>query len=63
MADHRSDTEPSPFNFNNVVFILFKWKKTILLLTLIGLAIAAAIYFLYPASYESDATLLVRYVV
>ena len=63
MADHRSDTEPSPFNLNNVLFILFKWKRTILLLTLIGLAIAAAIYFLYPASYQSDATLLVRYVV
>ena len=34
----------------------------IAILTLLGLAAAAAVYFFFPPSYQSDAKLLVRYV-
>jgi len=44
------------------LFALFKWKRTILAFTLAGIVIAAAVYFFLPATYESDARLLVRYV-
>src|SRR5437868_5478448 len=48
---------------NDVLYALFKHKKKILLGTILGLAAAVAVYFFYPAVYESDAKLLVRYLV
>src|SRR5437868_4149551 len=62
MPERRNDPEPSKINLTNILFAIFKWKRTILAFALAGIAIAAAIYFFYPASYESDARLLVRYV-
>jgi succinoglycan biosynthesis transport protein ExoP len=63
MAEHRIEVETaSPFNIHSIFFILFKWKKTILSLGLLGLLVAGAIMLLYPKTYESDAELLVRYV-
>src|SRR5438105_5919753 len=62
MPEHRNDPEPSKINLTNVLFALFKWKRTILAFTLGGIVIAAAVYFFYPSTYESDAKLLVRYV-
>lgn len=56
------EAEASPLNIHNILFILFKWKRTIGVFTLLGLLIAAAIYLRYPTTYESDAQLLVRYV-
>ncbi len=63
MAENRIEAEASAFNIHNILFVLFKWKRTIGLLTLLGLAAAAAAFLFYPVTYESDATLLVRYVV
>src|SRR5437868_10407910 len=63
MTEHRLEAEASHFNIYNILFVLFKWKRTILSLGLVGLVAAVAVFLLYPASYESDATLLVRYVV
>jgi polysaccharide biosynthesis transport protein len=48
---------------NDILFALFKHKKKILLGTIAGLVVAAVVYFLIPASYESDAKLMVRYLV
>jgi uncharacterized protein involved in exopolysaccharide biosynthesis/Mrp family chromosome partitioning ATPase len=48
---------------NDILFALFKHKKKILLGTIVGLVVAAAAYFFFPASYESDAKLMVRYLV
>jgi uncharacterized protein involved in exopolysaccharide biosynthesis/Mrp family chromosome partitioning ATPase len=48
---------------NDILYALFKHKKAILLSTIAGLLAAAALFFLYPAVYESDAKLLVRYLV
>src|SRR5437868_11812101 len=62
MPERRNDPEPSKINLTNILFAIFKWKRTILAFALAGIAIAAAIYFFYPASYESDARRLVRYV-
>jgi len=62
MPEHRNDPEPSKITISNILFALFKWKRTILAFTLAGIVIAAAVYFFLPATYESDARLLVRYV-
>src|SRR5207237_1501666 len=62
MPEHRNDPEPSKISLTNILFALFKWKRTILAFTVAGIVIAAAVYFFLPAAYESDARLLVRYV-
>jgi uncharacterized protein involved in exopolysaccharide biosynthesis/Mrp family chromosome partitioning ATPase len=62
MPEHRSDPEPSKINLTNILFAIFKWKRTILAFTLAGIVIAAAVFFFLPVPYESDARLLVRYV-
>src|SRR5947208_7960903 len=62
MPEHRTEPESSNFNLSNILFALFKWKRTILGLALFGIVVAAGVYFFYPAVYESDARLLVRYV-
>src|SRR5437588_8264955 len=62
MPEHRNDPEPSKISLTNILFAIFKWKRTILAFTLAGIVIAAAVYFFSPATYESDARLLVRYV-
>ncbi len=55
--------EPSTFNLQSVLFAVFKHKRLVLISTLVGLLAAAAFYFLFPATYASQAKLLVRYVV
>src|SRR5205809_1553533 len=62
MPEHRTEPEHSNLNLNNILFAIFKWKRTIIGFTLFGILAAAAVYFFYPTVYESDARLLVRYV-
>jgi polysaccharide biosynthesis transport protein len=62
MPEHRTEPEHSNFNLRNILFAIFKWKRTILGFTLGGILAAAGVYFFYPTVYESDARLLVRYV-
>jgi uncharacterized protein involved in exopolysaccharide biosynthesis/Mrp family chromosome partitioning ATPase len=63
MADTRRDPQhPSGIHSSDILFALFKRKRTIIFCTLLGIIAAAAFYFLYPPMYESDARLLVRYV-
>src|SRR6266550_4357229 len=62
MPEHRTESESSNFNLSNILFALFKWKRTILGFTIFGIIAAAGVYFFYPTVYESDARLLVRYV-
>lgn len=47
----------------DILFILSRHKFKIAILTLLGLGAAAALYFLTPAVYQSQAKLLVRYLV
>src|SRR4030095_12300955 len=59
----RSESVPSPsLTRNDFLFALFRHKKMIAILTLLGFVAAAAVYFFYPPSYQSEAKLLVRYV-
>jgi uncharacterized protein involved in exopolysaccharide biosynthesis/Mrp family chromosome partitioning ATPase len=62
MPEHRTEPESSNLNLHNILFAIFKWKRIILGFALLGIVAAAGIYFFYPAVYESDARLLVRYV-
>src|SRR4029453_10280421 len=52
----------SGINLNSILFALFKRKRTIMVCAAAGIIAAAAFYFLYPPSYESQPKLLVRYV-
>ncbi len=46
----------------DIYFILFRHKRVIVLLTLIGLVAGTAYYFTQPPPYQSSAKLLIRYV-
>src|SRR4026209_1264841 len=52
----------SGLHLSDILFALFKRKWTIILCALLGIISAAAFYFFYPPAYESQAKLLVRYV-
>lgn len=55
---------PKPsLGVHDILFVLFKHKRTILICTALGLVAAAAAFFFYPPLYQSQAKLLVRYVV
>jgi uncharacterized protein involved in exopolysaccharide biosynthesis/Mrp family chromosome partitioning ATPase len=55
---------PSPgLNAQDILYVLFKHKWKILLCAASGISAAAAVFFLRPTAYESQAKLLVRYVV
>src|SRR5438270_6991410 len=62
MPEHQTEPGHSSLTLSNVLSALFKWKRTIIGFTLGGILAAAGVYFFYPAVYESDARLLVRYV-
>ena len=47
---------------NDILFAVFKHKGKILLGAVLGLAAAVTVYLLYPTAYQSEAKLLVRYV-
>jgi uncharacterized protein involved in exopolysaccharide biosynthesis/Mrp family chromosome partitioning ATPase len=64
MNDIRRETQQhSGINLSAILFALFKRKGTVILFALAGIIAAATFYFFYPPVYESDAKLLVRYVV
>lgn len=52
----------SAFSVNDILFAVFKHKGKILLGAVLGLAAAVTVYLLYPTAYQSEAKLLVRYV-
>src|ERR1051325_4768195 len=66
MADIRRELPPqhhrSGIHVSDILFALFRCKWTILFCTLLGLAGAAAVYYRFPPAYQSQAKLLVRYV-
>ncbi|MBV9998641.1 MAG: hypothetical protein JO015_05955 [Verrucomicrobia bacterium] len=63
MSEFEQETQSSGMKVNDVLFILFKHKWKILICAMLGVGAAAGIYFLSPPLYESEAKLLVRYVV
>jgi uncharacterized protein involved in exopolysaccharide biosynthesis len=62
----RSDFEEQPvqssIGLSDILFVLFRHKWKIIFSGLVGLIAASAIYFLVSRVYESQAKLLVRYV-
>ena len=63
MTEIRQETQHhSGLNLSAILFALFKRKWSIILCALLGIIAAAAFYFFYPRTYESQAVLLVRYV-
>ena len=52
----------SGIHLSDILFALFKRKRPIILCAVVGIIAAAAFYFFYPPVYESQAKLLVRYV-
>src|SRR5579859_5888789 len=52
----------SGMSLYDLLFILFRHKRKVIACTLVGLLAAGAVYFLVPTVYESQAKLLVRYV-
>jgi uncharacterized protein involved in exopolysaccharide biosynthesis len=63
MSESEHEVQHSSLNLNDVLFILFKHKCKIFLCAAAGIVAAAAVYLLLPPIYESEAKLLVRYVV
>jgi uncharacterized protein involved in exopolysaccharide biosynthesis/Mrp family chromosome partitioning ATPase len=63
MHEIRREPQQHPgVKLGDILFVLFKRKWTIVLCALLGIIAAAAFYFFYPSVYESQAKLLVRYV-
>jgi uncharacterized protein involved in exopolysaccharide biosynthesis/Mrp family chromosome partitioning ATPase len=63
MTEIRRDIQHhSGIHLSDVFFALFKRKWTIMVCALLGIIASAAFYFYYPRTYESQAKLLVRYV-
>jgi uncharacterized protein involved in exopolysaccharide biosynthesis len=57
------DAPPSSLNLSDMLFILFRHKWKIIFCATAGIFAATAAYFFVPPLYESQAKLLVRYVV
>ena len=55
-------TKPS-LNLDEILFILFRHKWKILFCTALGIAAAVNVYLHYQPLYESEAKLMLRYVV
>jgi uncharacterized protein involved in exopolysaccharide biosynthesis/Mrp family chromosome partitioning ATPase len=63
MAEIRQELQQrSGVKLGDILFALFKRKRIIIVCAVVGIIATAAVYFLYPPSYESQAKLLVRYV-
>jgi uncharacterized protein involved in exopolysaccharide biosynthesis len=64
MAEIRGEIQQhhSGIHLSDILFALFKRKRTIILCAVVGIIAAAAFYFFYPPVYESQAKLLMRYV-
>jgi uncharacterized protein involved in exopolysaccharide biosynthesis/Mrp family chromosome partitioning ATPase len=63
MAEIRRESENhSGVKLGDILFALFKRKRTIIVSAMVSILAAAAVYFLFPPCYQSQAKLLVRYV-
>ena len=62
-APYDASPPSSGLNIHDFLFIFYRHKWKIVLLALLGFAAAAGVYYFLPAPLESQAKLLVRYVV
>jgi len=61
MRDLTNDEPDSGLNLNDILYIVFRRKRLIALFTILG-ALAAALYYYNFSEYESQAKLIIRYV-
>ena len=62
MNNNRPHEPALGISLADIYFILFRRKKAIVILTLLGLAAGVVYYFLRQPPYQSDAKLLVKYI-
>ena len=63
MSQQKPAAPPASLTLQDILYVFFKHKWKILLCSAVGIGAAAAFYFLRVPVYESEAKLLVRYVV
>jgi uncharacterized protein involved in exopolysaccharide biosynthesis/Mrp family chromosome partitioning ATPase len=63
MRYYKYASPPAALQLTDVLFVLFRHKWKIIVCAVTGIIGAAAAYFLLPPEYESQARLMVRYVV
>jgi len=61
-GEPRPELQHSSLSISDILSALFKHKRNILVCVAAGLVAAAAVYLFYPPVYQSEAKLLVRYV-
>jgi len=59
----QNGSPPAGINIDDILFVLFRHKWKIVIITLLAAAAAAGVYFYWPLPYRSDARLLIKYVV
>ena len=62
MSQPKIVAPPSGLNVQDILYVLFRHKWKILLCAAIGIGAAAAVFLRFPTIYESQAKLLVRYI-
>ncbi|MGZ4985491.1 MAG: Wzz/FepE/Etk N-terminal domain-containing protein, partial [Chthoniobacterales bacterium] len=62
MPELLTDTQHSNFSAGDIFYALFEHKWKILIGAVVGISAALLVYVLYAPVYESNAKLLVRYV-
>jgi uncharacterized protein involved in exopolysaccharide biosynthesis/Mrp family chromosome partitioning ATPase len=62
MKDFRQAEPSAGMSLGDIYYVLFRHKWKIILLSLAGILGAAALYFLKPPPYQSQAELLIQYV-
>ena len=63
MSEHQAPGPPPKMTLGEILYIVFRHKWKILLLSLAGVAGTAALPFVRPPAYQSEARLYIRYVV
>ena len=61
-GEPRPELQHSSLSISDILSALFKHKRNILVCVAAGLVAATAVYLFYPPVYQSEAKLLVRYV-
>jgi succinoglycan biosynthesis transport protein ExoP len=61
-TNHNQNNEPPSMTPGDIYFILFRHKWKIILLSLAGIAAAAAYWWYFPTPFQSEARIFVRYV-
>lgn len=62
MNPNQVNAPPTGIKLGDILYVIFRHKWKIILISFLGLALAAGLYFLWPLPYESHANLFIKYV-